>query len=211
MNRFVILFALTFNFFIHADDEWMKHWAAGLEQTRYVNYPKAIDEYSLALHSLGSYEINKHLYLYLERGSLYNKGSNFDQAIQDFTTVINNKEAKSEEIETALWGRTHAYLASGKTQDFLQDCKRLEQIQAYNIQPEQENQQYFIFKLGTHLQKEKKTRDALVKALLLRGSIVNENDVLFGSSGMAMVKKAKPAESLSTAFSGTPSSAKQLQ
>lgn len=170
-------------------DEWVGHWINGIEFSKdQNNYPKAIDTYNTAIQKLAPDHIGMQLNLAIERGYVYYQMLDYPNAIKDFSFVINHPKAGEEQKIEALWGRSKAYLASGKIDEFEKDSHELEGLQFF-FHPIAETKEYAILKVNPSLMKDVKAEERFVKILLMRKEIKSEKDVTFTPSGLIIVKK----------------------
>ncbi|MBA3722037.1 MAG: hypothetical protein H0W88_06520 [Parachlamydiaceae bacterium] len=184
----------------YSGEAWITHWINAMEIAKPpLQSPIAIQEYTNAINALEPKQIPTHLFLFNERGNIFIKIKDYPRAISDFTFVINQGSATKSEVTEALWGRMQALLACGKAKEFAADCQILKQHEVYII-PHEESEKYFVFEMGPRMQKDKRVQDTFVKTLLRRNSIKMEKDVVFSPSGVGMVKKALPKESLTNIF-----------
>lgn len=202
MNRFLFLpitFTLLLGSFAYArqsSNDWILCWMTAVELSKNPQeYSEAIEAYTAAIKSQDPNFVSKHLYLYNERAQLYLKTKDFNNAVKDFSFVLNQSEASKEEILDALWGRGQSYLASGKQQEFESDRKRLNELEPFTILLE-ENSNYILFKLGNHVCRDPQSHERLVKVLLMQKKIKFQQDVMFTPSGIAIVRKASSKEFL---------------
>lgn len=169
-------------------NEWVACWISAIELSKNRNdYPDSEKAYSAAIAAQNQTQV-PHLYLYNERAKLLLKMKKYEQAIADFSFVINHKEASKEDLLDALWGRGQTYLALGKTEEFEGDRKRLETLEPF-VTTLEENRDYLILKLGNHVSREAQSQERLIRVLLMRKKIQSKNDVTFTPSGLAIVKK----------------------
>lgn len=145
-------------------DEWVNHWINGVEFSKdQNNYPKAIETYTTAIQKLSSDQIAVQLNLVLERGSLYFQTLDYSNAIKDFSIVLNNSQANQEQKIEALWGRSKAYLASGKVTEYEKDSHELEEMQFF-FNPIADTKQYAILKVNPALIRDAKEKKVLYKS-----------------------------------------------
>lgn len=174
-----------------ASDDWVGHWMNGIELSREENnYPKAIETYTTAIQATTPNQMAVQLNLINERGNLYFQMLDFTNAIKDFSYVIHQPRASRAQMIEALWGRSKAYLASGKIQEFEKDSRQLEALQPF-FEPVAETQDYAILKVDPKLIRNAKSEESFIKMLLMRKEIKSEKDVTFTPSGLIIVKKAK--------------------
>jgi tetratricopeptide (TPR) repeat protein len=173
-----------------ASQDWIQCWMTGVELSKNQNdYPEALKAYTAAIKADPS-QISNHLYLYNERGKLCLKMQEFNQAIQDFSFVLGHNGANREEMLDALWGRGQAYLAMGKTEEFEKDRKQLDALEPF-VTTLEDNPDYLIVKMGSHVWRDPQSRERFVKILLTQKKIRTKQDVTFTPSGLAIIKKAK--------------------
>ena len=195
MNALILAILLTTGFFLNGQEEssdaWVGHWINGVELTKdQRNYPKAIENYTVAIQALSPNQIVVWLNLINERGNVYFKMQDFSHAIKDFSFVLNHPQANQAQIIEALWGRSEAYLGSGKVKEFEEDSNRLELLQ-FLFDPILETKDYIILKVSPSLLQDTKKEERVVKLLLIRKEIKSEKDVTFTPSGLVIIKKAK--------------------
>lgn len=196
MNRFFFL-SLTLTVLLvstvypnPSSNDWIQCWMTAVELSKNSKkHLEAIEAYTAAIKAQDPNSISKHLFLYNERAKLHLKTKNFENAIKDFSIVLNQTDASDEEILDALWGRGQSYLASGKHQEFESDRKRLDALEPFTKLIE-ENQDYIILKLGSHVWRDTQSHERFVKVLLMQKKIKSQQDVMFTPSGIAIVKKS---------------------
>ena len=84
----------------------------------------------------------------------------FSHAIKDFAFVLNHPQANQAQIIEALWGRSKAYLGSGKVKEFEEDSNRLELLQ-FLFDPILETKDYIILKVSPSLLQDTKKKRGL--------------------------------------------------
>lgn len=171
-------------------EEWVGHWINGVEFSKdQNNYPKAIDTYNTAIQKLAPDQAAMQLNLAIERGYVFYQMLDYPSAIKDFSFVINHSKVSEEQKIEALWGRSKAYLASGKIHEFEKDSHELDGLQFF-FHPIAETKEYAILKVNPSLMKDAKAEERFVKILLLRKEIKSDKDVTFTPSGLIIVKKS---------------------
>lgn len=174
-----------------ASDDWVGYWINGIEYTKdQQSYPKAVETYTTAIQALTPNQVAVQLNLVNERGDIYFKMLDFNNAIKDFSLVLNHPQVSQEQKIEALWGRSKAYLASGKVKEFEQDSHQLEQLQS-SITPLAETEEYTILKVDPYALRDTISKERFIKLLLMRKEIKSEKDVTFTPSGLVIVKKVK--------------------
>ena len=104
------------------------------------------------------------------------------------------RKVSLNEKADALWWRSCAYSRLGQHENCKQDIKELNRVQPIYVASFVEDEDFVIFKMADRLRNEKNLEGPLCKMLLNKKSIVSENDVIFTSSGMGIIKKSKSAE-----------------
>ncbi len=177
--------------FLHAQessDDWVGYWINGVEFTKDQNsYPKAIETYNTAIRTLTPHQISVQLNLINERGDLYFHMLDYKSAIQDYSFILNHPQANQEQKMQALWGRSKAYLATGKIQEFEKDSQQLEQLESF-ITPIAETKEYTIVKMNPYVLRDEQSHKRFIKLLMMRKEIKSEKDVTFTPSGFIIIK-----------------------
>lgn len=186
-------------------DEWTNHWFQAVTYAKANEFAKAIDEYSKAISTLNKNNIRDHLYLYNERGLTYlsngyfNK-ADYENALKDFNVVLNSPTATQDEKTNALWGRSRAYLLQGRHKEFCSDIKTLEKIEPTYVIEYEQTDDYLTFKMGNRLRYDKSVEDAFIQMLKIKHFINSDDDVVFTSSGMGIIKKSKSPDAPKNPF-----------
>lgn len=193
INFLFLAICLIAEVFLCAQDQtsnsWLEDWVNAIELSKdYHTCPRAIENYTSAIQALNPSQAVFLLNLMNERGNLYFKTMEFSNAIKDFSFVLNHSQVNQEQKIEALWGRSKAYLASGKVREFQEDCKQLEQLEA-SFTPIEDNKDYAIFKLPLYMLREDKGRERFVRVLMIQKEIKSEKDAIFTPSGLVIVKK----------------------
>lgn len=174
-----------------SSQDWIECWMTGVDLSKnHKQYSEALKAYTAAIKAQDSSQNLIYLYLYNERGQLCLKMKEFNQAIQDFSFVLNHSEANKEEIIDALWGRGQAYLALNKIEEFEKDRKQLDTLEPF-LTTVEEYPDYLILKLGDHVWRDPQSQERLIKVMLMQKKIKTKQDVILTPSGLAIVKKAK--------------------
>lgn len=200
MNKIIFFFTihLLLGSAIYADqssNDWIRCWITAIELSQKSSQSlEAVEAYTAAIKKQNPELVSKHLYLYIERAKVFLKTKQFENAIKDFSFVLNQPTASREEILDALWGRGQSYLAIGNNQEFEKDRKHLDEIEPF-ITLLEENSNYLILKLGSHVWRDTQSQERLVKVLLMQKKIKSQNDVLFTPSGIAIAHKRLTANS----------------
>ena len=172
-------------------DIWIDNWIEGITYSKESkNYPKAIEAYSKTIRDLKQNNEFLKIELEIERGNLYFKGFDFDKAIKDFSSVIENNQATKSQRVAALWGRSMSYLASGKIQEFTKDADFREGLQPF-ITTIQETKKYSVVKFDPYFLHDTVRQKRLVGVLLMLKKINSQNDVIFAENGLAIIKKTQ--------------------
>lgn len=175
----------------YTSSHWIDCWRSAVELSKNRNdYSEALNAYTAAIKAQENSEAGEHLYLYIERAKLCLKMKEWNRAIQDFSLILHDKNSTQEEIIDALWGRGQAYLASGKTEAFESDRKRLEALEPF-VKSLDDSQEYQILKMGNHVSREPHSQERLLNVLIKQKKIKNKEDVTFTPSGLVIVRKAK--------------------
>jgi hypothetical protein len=93
-----------------------------------------------------------------------------------------------------MWGRSCAYSRLGQHENCKQDINELDRIQPIYVVSYVEDEDFVIFKMADRLRNEKKLEGVFIRMLVNNRSILSENDVIFTSSGMGIIKKSKSPE-----------------
>ncbi len=182
--------------FAYAND-WQQHWFNGAIAFRNHDFGKAIEEYTLAINSKENPPQSE---LYLDRANAYLKSGFFNpedykKAIKDLSIIIDSKDVSPSNKSDALWLRAQAYLLAGMRKEFMEDTELSSKTEPYFTQL-REDENYASFKLGRLLCCNEKVRKSFIQTLIMQQIVNSENDVIFSSSGVGIVKKVKGAKSL---------------
>lgn len=170
---------------------WLESWVSAIELSKdRHNYPQAIENYTSAIQTLNPNQAVVLLNLANERGHLYLKMLDSNNAIKDFSFVLNHPQVNREQKVDALWGRGKANLLAGKIREFQEDCSQLEQLEA-SVTSIEDNKDYAIYKLAPHMLREAKSQENFINLLMMREEIKSEKEVTFTPFGLVIIKKAK--------------------
>jgi tetratricopeptide (TPR) repeat protein len=189
--------AFVFNIFVSqsllyaSNGNYVEHWLSGVQHAQKHELVKSIDEYSQAINLLNSDKIFENLNLYLERGNVYLENLEYDNAIRDFTFVINSQNVSENYKADALIGRSKAYLLRGKLADFENDVSIAGKIEPMFAVSAKDYEDYIVFQMSPRLRRTKSMEKVLIQMLKINNYIDSENDVAFSSSGIAIIKKSK--------------------
>lgn len=187
---YCLLVALQMNAQEEPIDAWLGHWINGVEYAKDPEtYPKAIETYSTAIQGLSPNQINVLLNLVNEKGNIFIKMQDYKSAINDFSFVLNHPQASQEQKIEALWGRSKAYLASGKIDDYEKDYQRLQRLESYAT-PLEETKNYAILKMSPYFFNDPKSEERFIQMLIKNKKIKNKKDVTFTPSGVVIIQKA---------------------
>ena len=172
-------------------DRWLENWVNAIDLSKdRTNYPKAIENYSSAIQTFSLNQPIVLLNLMNERGNLYLKMGDFNNAIKDFSFVLNHPQANREQKIEALWKRSIAYVASGNIKEFQEDTNQLEKLEPA-VTPIEDNKNYTIYKLAPRMLQDPNSREKFIDMLILRKEIKSDKEVSFASSGLAIIKKTQ--------------------
>lgn len=195
IHHYFLTICLSAGSFLNAQEEpsdaWLGHWMDSIEYSQEPrSYPKAVETYTTAILALTPSQISAQLNLVNERAEIYFKMQDYQNAIKDFSFVINQPHANQEQKIAALWGRSKAYLASGKFQEFEKDSNQLQQLEDF-ITPIEETKEYAILKVSPYALQDAESQERLVNMLMKRKEIKSRRDITFTPSGLVIVRKAK--------------------
>lgn len=172
-------------------DNCLESWISAIESSKdHQSYPKAIEYYTSAIQSLDLNQPVVLLNLTHERGNVYLKMLDFNNAIQDFSFILNHPQVSREQKIEALWGRNKAYLAIGKIREFQEDCNQLDKLES-SVTMIEDNKNYAIVKLAPYMIQDAKGQERFINLLMMRKEIKSQNDVTFTPSGLVVIKKNK--------------------
>lgn len=172
-------------------NRWLQNWVNAIELSKErENYPKAIENYKSAIQSLSLNQPVILLNLMNERGNLYLKQGDFNDAIKDFSFILNHPQVNREQKIEALWKRSMAYVASGKIKEFQEDANQLEKLEPA-VTPLEDNKNYIIYKLAPRMLQDTNSREKFIDMLISRKEIKSENEVTFASSGIVIIRKTQ--------------------
>ena len=191
----IICFLFFSSACIQAED-WQAHWFNGAIAYNNRDFNKAIEEYSLAIGA--GKMLNQ---IYLDRAKAYFKNGYFNpeaytKAIEDLSKVLESQDICSLYREEAIWLRAQAYFLAGSRSSFLKESERSKDF----FSQLQEDKNYAIFKMGELMLLNKELKKAVVNVLLLDKVIDSENDIIFTTSGVGIVKKVNGCRPISELF-----------
>jgi len=195
INPYFVAVCLTAGSFLNAQEEpsdaWLGHWIDSIEYSQEPrSYPKSVEAYTTAIRALTPSQISAQLNLINERAEIYFKMEDYQNAIKDFSFVINDPQANHDQKIAALWGGSKAYLASGKFQEFEKDSHELQRLEDF-ITPIEETKEYAILKVSPYALQDAESKERLVNMLMKRKEIKSRRDITFTPSGLVIVRKAK--------------------
>lgn len=196
MKRVFSLLCVLLNFSGFAsenDKTWIDHYVIAEGAVNRKDGDTAIKEFSKAI------ELSpEKIFLYLQRGQIFEKKHQWEQAIQDFTYVIESPNTHVSIMLPALYSRARCYLfidgidqyLADKTSStrFEKDYKLAKSLDTSLVHTE-ENENYHIdFNVAEADIHNPEYRDQYAKMMVQLGYCNSEKDVMFFDNGVTITK-----------------------
>lgn len=193
--RFLFLaLYLMVDYFLNAEDhtfdDYHEYWRSAVESSKdFGGLQKAIENYTSAIQMMKSDQSSVLLNLVIERGNIYLKSLDYNNALKDFTFALDHPAINRDQKIAALWRRNITLLPLGKIREYVEGCDQLELLEP-SVTTIEENGDYAIYKLGSYMREDPKGQELFIKLLMARKDIKSEKDATFTPSGLVIVKNS---------------------
>ena len=194
MNKHIFLFFLVVMCQLSAQEDlqtgWFDRWLSGMTHFGSENYDEAIKDYSQAINlreSEGKLK-DADLYLYNDRGQAYLLCQRFDEAVYDFTKVLDVPEVPVEQKIRALWGRATCYATMDEYDEFNSDYENLK-ITDPNYPKVEFTKEYVIFRNFDGSRFSDHAKDRFRCSMIHMDICKAKEDVVFTRTGVCLVKR----------------------
>jgi tetratricopeptide (TPR) repeat protein len=119
MKRILAILSLLFSmggFACEKEMDWIEHYVLAQEAVGRKDGNTAIEEFTKAI----DLQSNK-LFLYVQRGQIYEKKHQWEDAVKDFTYVIESPNVHPSILLRALYGRGYCYLKIDGLKNYILD------------------------------------------------------------------------------------------